>query len=401
MRVLMLSWEFPPRYDGGLGQHVAELARALVRQGLSVHVVSPNFHGTPGDVVGPEQVHGVHVHRVSVRQPAEFDFNAGVMAANEAMYAYTEKVAEAEKVDILHAHDWLLAPLAIRIKHKIRQPLIATIHATERGRARGGLLSHIAERIHDHEWRLTYEAWRIIACSRYMADQVRAYFNVPADKVDIIPNGVRVARFAAYRRQDLTDFRVRFALPDERIVFSVGRLVEEKGFHHLVSAIPLVLAEFPEAKFVIAGKGPMLPRLIAQAKTLGVRQKVLFTGFIPDEDRDRLFLIADLAVFPSLYEPFGIVVLEAMAAGCPVIVSEVGGLREVVTHEVTGVTVYPNDVDSLAWGILYGLRYPDLTGIWARNARHLAEEVYHWDHVARRTIAVYERVLNERREVVW
>src|SRR5207248_8807694 len=140
----------------------------------------------------------------------------------------------------------------------------------------------------------------------------------------------------------------------------------------LVDAVPLVLSEWPEVKFVIAGGGGYAHDLRAKADALGVAASILFTGRVPDEVRDGLFKVADCAVFPSLYEPFGIVALEAMAAGTPVVVSDVGGLSEVVDLHVTGIKVHPNDPASLAWGILHTLRHPEWSRQRAENANRVA-----------------------------
>ncbi len=181
----------------------------------------------------------------------------------------------------------------------------------------------------------------------------------------------------------------------------MGRLVYEKGAQVLVRAMPLVLAQQPEAKLVVAGRGPELDALRSLAWSLGVGEKVLFTGFISDEDRDRLFKVADCAVFPSLYEPFGIVALEAMAAKCPVVASDVGGLSDVVRHEETGLTVYPKDPNSLAWGIVETLKHPEQAAARVRKAHLMVREEYDWRRIARLTADLYGRVIAEREETDW
>ena len=197
---------------------------------------------------------------------------------------------------------------------------------------------------------------------------------------------------------NLDAFRAMYALPGEKIVFYVGRVqFMRRASRRWCGPAPLVLAQYPAAKFVIAGTGSDLERLRQLSWELGVGQKVLFTGRIPDDDRDRLFRAADCAVFPSLYEPFGIVALEAMAAHCPVVVSDVGGLKEVVQHAETGLTVYPGDAGSVAWGILQTLQHPDWTAARVALAYAKVVEQYNWPYIARLTRQVYERVLRERR----
>lgn len=398
MRVLMLSWEYPPHVVGGLGQHVAELVPALSAQGVEVHLVTPRWAN--GRV--EEYLDGAIVYRVNPPAVAMHDFYTGVWQTNLKLEDKCEHLWEEWKsFDLIHAHDWLVAFAACALKRNFKTPLLSTIHATERGRSRGSLTNDMQRAINNAEWWLTYESWRVICCSEYMANEVKEFFQVPPDKVDVVPNGVDIRRFERWDGVDLSRFRNRYALPGEKIIFYVGRVVYEKGVHILVEAAPRVLRAYPNAKFVVVGTGDMLPQLQHRAWELGVAPKILFTGFIPDEERDRLFKVADCAVFPSLYEPFGIVALEAMAAGTPVVVSEVGGLKEVVQHAETGITVYPNDVDSLTWGILHTLEHPEWTQARVANARRRVIEEYNWTRIAARTSAIYQRIIQERAKAEW
>jgi len=406
LRVLMLSWEYPPHVVGGLGAHVAALAPALARAGVQVYVVTPRLKG--GDAEEP-LVAAAHrravppsVWRVEPPVNRLDNFFADVQQTNLNLGEQAQALAaRVGGFDLIHAHDWLVAFAATALKRLHKTPLLATIHATERGRGRGVLHGEMAHAINGTEWWLTYEAWRVITCSRFMHDEVREYFNVPLDKIDVVPNGVDTAPFDELNRVDLTEFRARWARPDERIVFNVGRVVEEKGAHLIVEAAPRVLAEMPNVKFIIAGKGWLVDRLRQRVWELGVQDKVNIAGFVSDADRNRLFKVADAAIFPSLYEPFGIVALEAMAAQCPVIVSEVGGLKEVVQHDVTGVTIYPNNVESLAWGVLHTLRDPKRARARAAKAYRMVKREYNWDRIAEQTIAIYERIVRERAQTAW
>src|SRR5439155_5827654 len=207
--------------------------------------------------------------------------------------------------DLIHNHDWLSGFAATALKHDFHLPLLTTIHATEMGRNRGNLWADMQRSIHMAEWWLVFEAWRVIACSHYMAWEVRTYFGAPAAKIDVIPNGVDPRRFDALHGIDLSSFRLGFARPDQPIVYYVGRMVPEKGLSVLIDAVPLVLKEWPDVKFVLAGGGGYGNDLRAKAYSLGVADNIIFTGRISDEVRDGLFKVADCAVFPSLYEPFG------------------------------------------------------------------------------------------------
>jgi glycogen(starch) synthase len=344
----------------------------------------------------------VVIHRVMVPSGTFPHFYAEAAQANLSLQKAGEEIVDAEgPFDLVHTHDWLTASAAIGLKHRFKLPLLATIHATERGRGRGVLQGEQAQRINDAEWWLTYEAWRVVCCAQFMADEVHGYFGTPTDKIDVIPNGVDASPFQALDSASLQEFRLRYALPWEKIIMHVGRIVYEKGVDVLIRSVPQILAEAPEAKFVIAGRGPELDHLRQRVREMNLEQKVLLTGFISDEDRNKLYKVADVAVFPSLYEPFGIVALEAMAARTPVVVSAVGGLVEVVRHAETGITIHPGDPASCAWGILHTLQNPEWTTARVENAYREALTTFNWDTIAEQTNVVYTRVLEERARVNW
>jgi len=397
VRVLMLSWEYPPHVVGGLGRHVAELAPALAELGINVHLVTPRWT----DSEDVEQGDGLTVHRVDPPNAPMPDFYTGARQSNLRLEEMGSRICSESSIDLIHNHDWLTVFSAVALKQHFKIPLLSTVHATEQGRARGHLVTDQQRAIHNAEWSLTFESWRVICCSQFMAGEVANYFKTPADKIDVIPNGVKADRFSPWEGADLSRFRNMYALPGEQIVLYVGRIVQEKGLHVLIEAVPLVLAENPQAKFVIAGTGDAVNALRARARDLGVGHKVLFTGFIPDDDRDRLYKVASCAVFPSLYEPFGIVALEAMAAKAPVVVSLVGGLQEVVKHSETGITVYPDNPQSLAWGINHTLARPDWAAKRAENAYRVVVQEYNWQRIAELTIQIYQRILAERARINW
>jgi glycosyltransferase involved in cell wall biosynthesis len=398
MRVLMLSWEYPPHVVGGLGQHVADLAPALTRLGLEVHVVTPMRQGGDSRTVEGR----LTVHRVPVSASGMADFVGEARLTNQVLASYCQGLIEHDgPFHLIHNHDWLTAQAAKSLKLDNRLPMVATVHATERGRGRGNLSGAQALAINDIEWELTFEAWRVIACTEYMRYELGAYFQTPSDKVDVIPNGVNTQAFDALEGVDLSEFKTHWALPEEKIVFHVGRIVYEKGIETLIRSVPTVLAHVPEARFIIAGRGPELEAMRGLIASMHLEHKVVMPGFVSTEDRNRLFKIADCAVFPSLYEPFGIVALEGMAAGVPVVVSEVGGLKEVVTHGETGITVYPGDPNSCAWGITHTLQHPEWAAMRVQNALVEVRTVFNWDVIASQTEAVYRRVVSERAHTDW
>ena len=185
------------------------------------------------------------------------------------------------------------------------------------------------------------------------------------------------------------------------LIFSVGRLSYEKGQHVLLGAMPHVLDNFPGAKLVLAGRGPLESHLAQIIDDMNIHDHIHFAGYISDEERSLFFAAADCAVFPSLYEPFGIVALEAMIMHCPVIVSNRGGFAEVVHHEENGLLIYPDDSESTAWGILKVLQAPDLAKHYAANAFDMAIQKYNWSLIADKTRQTYQRVIHERAQSDW
>ncbi len=398
MRVLMLSWEYPPYIVGGMGKHVHELAPQLAAHGAKVHILAPQLGG--GHV--EEQIDdGLYITRVPVPALNEADFLASVDAANRALIEAGLHLGRTNRFDLIHTHDWLAAHAGIALKHHWQVPLIATMHATERGRGQGRLPTPQSRTIHDIEWHLTYEAWRVIACSQFMRQQIHEYFQVPTDKIDVVPNGINPVPNPFATTADRLAFRRQYAPDDAPLVFAVGRVVFEKGLHVLVNAWQQVIRDIPNARLLIAGRGPFLRELETMAAARHTGDSLRFLGFISDAVRDQLYFSADAAVFPSLYEPFGIVALEAMAAHCPVIVSETGGLQEVVRLHETGLMVRPNDADSLAWGIIHTIRHPEWARKRADNALKDVAERYNWAGIAASTVAIYRQVLEEQRRSGW
>jgi len=394
LRVLMLSWEYPPKSVGGLAQHVYDLTGALVESGVDVHLITSGEKGAPAY----ERVNGVKVYRVEPYRVSSPDFVTWVAQFNVALLEKVmQLLGEVGGFQIVHAHDWLVAYAARAVKHAGRLPLVATIHATEYGR-NYGLHNDVQRHISDIEWWLTYEAWRVICCSRYMEGEVKHVFQLPDDKVTVIPNGVNAASFQIGSGNV---HRSHYAAPDERIVFYVGRLVKEKGVQILLDAAPEVLSHYPQTKFIIAGKGPHLAPLKRQAEALGIANRVYFTGYIDDSVRNSLYSWSDAAVFPSLYEPFGIVALEAMAARTPVIVSDCGGISEIVSHGVNGLKAATGNSHSLAQNILAVLKQPELGEYLKENAYSMVLEEFNWRHIARQTAAVYKEVLDAHRRTTW
>jgi len=353
---------------------------------MTVHVVTCDFPGAPEY----EQVGGVEVHRFNSKIPST-SFLGWIFSMNQAMAEKAiDVINDNDEVDIIHAHDWLVAEAAVKVRQAFSKPLVSTIHATEMGR-RSGIHNDYQRTINEVEWHLVNQSSEVICCSNYMADQVSSAFNVKGTRLHVIPNGVNAAKFSG----DIGTMPVkqRYAKNGEKIVCFVGRLVHEKGVHVLVGAVPKVLTEMRSVNFVIVGEGGMKDYLAKEAYDFGVADHVFFTGFVDEETLISIYRASDAAVFPSLYEPFGITALEAMAAKTPVIVTDTGGLAEIVEHEKTGIKVYVDNSDSLAWGILRVLKNPDVAKTIRENGYRKVLREYDWNAIAQETMKVYASAL--------
>lgn len=401
MRILMLSWEFPPYVVGGMGKHVAELVPALAALAgtdtdLQVDVVSTRYEGGERE----EQLDDhVTVYRVDTPSLDPIDMFNSVVAANEVLKEQALALGEQHAYDLIHIHDWLVGEAGVALKLGWKVPLLTTIHATERGRHQGYLTGQTSHQIHRTEWKICYEAWKIIVCSQYMASEVQDFFHVPSSKIVVIPNGVDVTPLQRKDNALAQRLLARYAPTGERLLFFVGRMVHEKGVHLIIQAMPKILEKYPSVRLLVAGKNGEKYQPLASEH--GVADRVEFLGYITDAERNTLYQIVDAAIFPSLYEPFGIVALEAMAAGANVIVSDVGGLREVVENGQNGLTVLPNDPDSIVWAVDQLFKDPVSAQRRCDLARRQVETLYNWHVIARHTLDVYRQIIEERANVYW
>lgn len=395
MRIVMLSWEYPPKNIGGLSNHVHNLSRALTLLGHEIHVITCEEGTSPLE----ENDDGIIVHRVTPYKIDTEDFTKWIMQLNFSMIEECIRIIrKIGKIDIIHAHDWLSAYSAKALKWSFNIPMVSTIHATEEGR-NNGIKTDMQRYISSTEWLLTYESWKIISCSNYMKEQIISTFKVAEDKIWVIPNGVDSKGFD-FEFNPL-EFRRNYALDDEKIIFFIGRHVFEKGIQLLIDAAPRILSEYSKAKFVIAGAGPMTEELKYKVKQMGLENKILFSGYMNNEIKSKLYRVANIAVFPSLYEPFGIVALEAMAAGCPIVVSDTGGLGELVEHRINGMKMINGLTESLKDNVLALLNDNELCEHIKENAKESVKEKYTWEEVAKLTTKMYNLVKEEALDTEW
>ena len=394
LRLLMLSSEYVLQRVGGLGAHVSGLAPRLANH-IYLDLVVPRYQGH-GALVERLGDYGC-VYRVDATRPTPgSDFDLQVWRMNDRLNTLiTRRIEDGIRYDVMHAHDWLTGYVANDLHRRYGIPLVVTLHATESGRVGGRVRSsHLSERIHLAEYHLAQEADRIIACSDFMRDEIVQAWQVSRDKIVVIPNGVEIGNSPTNRhnRWELEAIRRRWQPEDGPLIFFVGRLVWEKGPDLLVSAMAEVVKVFPTARAVIAGRGPYRDHLLQQIRHMQLQERVELAGFISDEERDYLYAVADLAVFPSRYEPFGIVALEAMGTGIPVVISAVGGLQDVVSNGVTGLVVEPGRADTLAQAILQTLTEPQKATERAQMAQDVVRSQYHWDRISSRTVRVYDEL---------
>jgi glycogen(starch) synthase len=391
-RVLILSWEYPPLIEGGLARHVRKLTENLARSGTEVHVLTRGGEESPTDELGER----VTIHRIrEPKRPTDLgEFVTWVERMNADMLAAGVELGDRYRFDVVHGHDWLVAMAGDHLARRFGAPLVITIHATEHGRHQGWVDKHPQSHIHGVERWITNRADRVIACSYYMREQVVDIFGVEEKRVVVIPNGIDPEDLHPQDESELERLRAEFAAPDERLVLLIGRLVYEKGFQLALEAMPRLVREVPGTRFLVAGSGTHEAELRRQATELGLDDHGTFLGWIGDDVLHSLYRIADVCVVPSIYEPFGLVALEAMASGCPCIVADTGGLREVVPHEEAGLRFRPRDPEALGEMVERVLTDSEL------RARLIAEATEHvlrfdWGDVARSTSEIYNELTRD------
>ncbi len=387
MKILMLTWEYPPRIVGGIARVVHDLSHRMIKDGHEVTVVTYKDGNAPYF----EDDKGVKVYRVDNYMINPNNFIDWIMQLNFNMLAKANELISKEgKFDVIHAHDWLVTYAAKSLKESYNIPLVATIHATENGR-NSGIHDETQRYINDTEWLLTYESTEVIVNSNYMKNELQRIFGLPFEKINVIPNGINLNNFTGVERD--YDFRRQYAMDNEKMILYVGRLVYEKGIQNLIGAMPKILSNYHDAKLVICGKGGMMDELRQEARNLGIENKVYFAGYCDSKKIQKMYKCADVAVFPSTYEPFGIVALEAMLAGVPTVVSDVGGLNEIVEHGVDGMKSYAGNSNSIADSVLTLLFDAKLCSAVSKNAVKKVKELYNWNKIAQDTHYVYEQAI--------
>jgi glycogen synthase len=390
VRVLLLSWEYPPLVVGGLGRHVEALARELAAAGHDVRVVTRGEQTAPCD----ERRDGVRVHRAAA-DPLAIDFTtesllAWSQAAEHALLRAALPVLRRWRPNVVHAHDWLVAQSAITLAQVTGAPLVTTVHATEAGRHQGWLPQPVNLAIHSVERWLVHRSTLVITCSTAMRAEAVRLFEPAAEQVVVVPNGIDAARWRVAGAAR-TAARARFDSAAPLLMFA-GRLVHEKGVQTLLDAVRPLWAHHPGLRLAVAGTGVHEQALHARARRLRIARLVDWLGFVPEDSLAALLAAADVAIVPSLYEPFGIVALEAAAAHTPLVVARTGGLADLVADGVATDSFAVGDSVELAAAVGRVLADPDGSRRAVRRADRVIRRDYTWTAVAAHTADVYTRV---------
>lgn len=388
MRVAMFSSEsLHSISSGGLGVHVTELAAGMERRGHEIHVITRRKEGQHDY----DQIDGVHYHRIDHGMSENFvecmDFMCKAMA-----HKFHEITSLVGNFELVQAHDWLTANAMKYVMDGFGTRGVLTMHSTEYGRDGNVFFDGFARWIRDAEAAGCHNATLIIAVSHFLADELTRIYQLPEGKIHVVHNGVSYHAFDGH--VDPAEVKGRYGIdPMAPTVFSPGRMTLQKGMDMLVEAVPMVLASYPETKFIISGTGPERDGVVRKAHEIGAAGSIVFLEALPRWQYIDLMRAVDIVAVPSRNEPFGIVALEAWSAGKPVVATLAGGPREFIWHAVNGflVDTHPS---GLAHGIGSLLADHDHCRALGANGRKAVEEEYNWDKVAEYTEGVFNAALN-------
>ncbi len=426
LRVFMLGWEFPPFISGGLGTACFGLTKAMDQLGAQVTFVLPKMvngaYATHVKLLTPSTYSETQVNSLRELRNVRFrnilsalqcyespalyegrmeemlrvkqsllgksarqeDLQDGNAHYSSDMYAEVHRyaaiaaeLAQTEDFDIIHAHDWMTYPAAIAVAAVSGKPLVIHVHSTEFDRSG----ENVNQMIYDIERAGMERSDKVIAVSYFTRNIILSRYGLPGDKVEVVHNGVE--RNGGWSLENTGIHR------DEKIVLFLGRITMQKGPEYFLQAARKVLDVMDNVKFVVAGSGDMMNRIVTLAAELGIGHKVLFTGFLRGDEVRQIYKMADLYVMPSVSEPFGIAPLEALDHDVPVIISKQSGVSEVLTH---ALKVDFWDVDEIANKTVAVLKYPPLQ-LTLRDHGNFEVRKLRWKDSARKCMRIYEELL--------
>ncbi len=421
MKVLMFGWEFPPHISGGLGTACYGLTKSLSKLGMDITFVLPKV--VEGYNVDHLRVLGVNQLKVKIaesdmcfddqvlklikvdsllkpyidsdsyeetladvrRKHAQYVSDAlGIFSMSEhygpnlmeevRRFAIVGKyLGGVEQFDVIHAHDWMTFLAAIEAKRKSGKPFIAHVHATEFDRSG----QNVNQDIYDIERFGMHEADKIVAVSNRTKQTIIERYGIEPGKVTVVHNGI--FKQTQYKRDQITKNL------NEKIVLFLGRITMQKGPEYFIEAARLVLDKVKNVRFVMAGTGDLLPKMIDRIAELRLADRFHFTGFLDGEKKERMYGMSDLFVMPSVSEPFGLTPVEAMLYDVPVIVSKQSGVSEVLDN---AIKVDFWDVQKMADAMIKVLTDPELA---KKQVKSIASELQKidWDDSARKIVDLY------------
>jgi glycosyltransferase involved in cell wall biosynthesis len=408
-KVLMFGWEYPPHHSGGLGVACKGMAHALIDNDVHVCFMLPKTMPIR-DVKVPVAFADKHIEKQApltghlevlareLQNPYlnsvqyELKMNHFIASGGKIFprslfeqveyygaLVHTLSQKELDQYDVIHAHDWLCFPAGIAAKKRTGKPFIAHIHATEFDRCGG---QNVNQRVYDKEREGFHAADHIIAVSELTRRTVINHYGIHPEKVSVVHNGNTEAigkgttRFSSLKR-----------LKEEgkKVVLFAGRITVQKGVDYFVHAAKKVLEHEKDVYFIVAGSGDMEEKIISLTADLGINHHFIFTGYYTLDEQADLFSLADLLVMPSVSEPFGIIPLESMSNGTPVIISKQSGVSEVVTH---ALKVDFWDTEAIANNILAVLRHPVLKETLQKEGYRQVHGIT-WEKAAQKIKAIY------------
>jgi glycosyltransferase involved in cell wall biosynthesis len=409
LRIGFFVYEYPPQLVGGLGTYAEYITRQYIDLGHDVSVFTLNNNGLPTY----EVLRGVEIHRPLIADATSIwpffvvddlkkwgtniklfndIFIYNILSATKFINSLIRK--EKYNFDVVCVHDWLSSIAGLIIKKETKIPVIFHTHSSEWGRSGDGgseVVSHL-------ERAMAQSADKIVTVSYAMQDDLTRHGWAP-NKISVVWNGVDPDSYdpANVKKEDVAQIRAKYNIPDGwNMLLFVGRLAWVKGVRNLLQAMPLVLKDFPNTKLVILGKGEEQNDIVENAERLNIKDCVVYRfDFVSEQERILHYAAADVCVFPSIYEPFGIVSLEAMAMAKPIVVGARGvvGFKEQVINggsDQNGVHVNGEDPADIAWGIKETLKNPDLAKSWGENGRQRVLQYFTWRKVAEQSLKIYE-----------
>jgi glycosyltransferase involved in cell wall biosynthesis len=414
VRIGFFVWEYPPRLVGGLGTYAEYITREFVELGHDVSVFTLN----DGTLKTKEVMRGVEVHRPLIADASNvfpmlvtddlkrwgknirffndiFIYN--VLSSTKFLNSLIKK--EGYSFDLACVHDWLSCISGLIIKNESKIPVVFHVHSTEWGRS-GDTGSEVVSHL---ERATGQNADAIVTVSNAMQDDLVKH-GWPQNKINVVWNGVDPDEYnpKGCKKEDVSKVRMNYGIPEDwNMLLFLGRLTWVKSVKNLIQALPMVLKDYPKTKLVILGKGEEQSDIIEMANRLGVKDNIVYRfDFVPEDERILHYAAADMCIFPSVYEPFGIVSLEAMSMAKPVVVGARGvvGFREQVVSsgpDQNGLHVNGEDPSDIAWAIRETLSDPQRAQLWGENGRKRVIEYFTWRKAAEQTLETYKNVTKD------